>query len=89
LAHLTAAFNKVDEHMLFNADNIITKTIIYIYSMESFVYKELNKASRLQDMSKVPTLGPFSVLLGQIVYGCESRRVRGDTIGKNLALSKK
>jgi len=46
LADLTSFGNEPDEYVLSNSDHIVTKTIIYIYSMESFVYKELNLSSR-------------------------------------------
>lgn len=35
--------------ILSDPENNITKLILYIYSMESFIYQELNKASRMKD----------------------------------------
>ena len=63
LADLTSHGNQPDEYVLSNSDHIVTKTIIYIYSMESFVYKKVNESSRNQDKTKISTLGPFAVLL--------------------------
>ena len=82
LADIDSSGYKIDEHLLCNSDHKVTKTIVYIYSMESFVYRILNSSSRNQDMSKVSTMGPFAVLLTQIVYGCEERRLRSSTVTK-------
>jgi hypothetical protein len=52
-----------DEYMLSDANNDITKAIMYLYSMETFIYTAINRATREQDESKVRTLGPYAVLL--------------------------
>ena len=39
----------------------------FIYQMENFVYKELNRASRFKDTSKIETLGPFAAAMGPII----------------------
>jgi hypothetical protein len=44
--------------------------------METFIYTAINRASRNQDETKVRTLGPYAVLLAQIVYGAEEKRER-------------
>lgn len=44
------------------------KTLVYIYSMESFVFAEMNKASREKDTSKIEFYGPFASALGFIVH---------------------
>ena len=35
--------------ILSNPDHAITEHILYLYSMESFIYSDLNQASRNQD----------------------------------------
>ena len=45
----------------------ITKMILYLYSMETFLYGEINRASRSKDKSKISTLGPYSFILSWIV----------------------
>ena len=45
----------------------ITKLILYLYSMETFLYGEINRASRSKDKSKISTLGPYSFILSWIV----------------------
>ena len=41
----------------------LSKAIIYIYSMQTFLYGTINDASRTQDLSKIDTLGPFAFIL--------------------------
>ena len=41
--------------------------LLYIYQMENFVYSELNRSSRFKDTSKVKTLGPYALALGEII----------------------
>ena len=67
---------QIDEYMLNDANNQVTKAIMYLYSMETFIYTAINRASRNQDETKVRTLGPYAVLLAQIVYGAEEKRER-------------
>lgn len=55
--------------------------------MESFVYRELNKACYMKDLSKVPTLGPFAVLISQIVYSCDQNKKLRKSIGSNSSSS--
>uniref|UniRef100_A0A7S3FTP5 NAD(+)--protein-arginine ADP-ribosyltransferase n=1 Tax=Strombidium rassoulzadegani TaxID=1082188 RepID=A0A7S3FTP5_9SPIT len=38
-----------------------------MYTMESFLYREVNRASRERDVSKVETLGPYAWVLRKIV----------------------
>ncbi len=45
----------------------ITKMILCLYSMETFLYTEINRASRDKDKSKISTLGPYSFVLSWIV----------------------
>ena len=44
--------------------------------METFIYFALNCATRNQDKSKIPTLGPFAIALGRIIWGAENRKER-------------
>ena len=48
--------------------------LLYIYSMETFVYSTLNTATRDHDSSKILTLGPLAAALGWIVAGAEMNR---------------
>ena len=52
----------------------IVCALLWIYSMESFVYKQLNAATRDHDPSYVDTLGPMCQALGTIVEVTEHSR---------------
>ena len=52
----------------------IVCTLLWIYSMESFVYKQLNAATRDHDPAFVNTLGPMCKALYVIVGSAESER---------------
>ena len=54
---------ELTEHMLADANHDVTKAVMYLYSMETFIYTAINRASREQDKSKIETLGPYAVLL--------------------------
>ena len=48
---------------------------MYIYSMESFVYSDLNKACREKDVSKIKYFGAFAAALSFIIQKANSNRV--------------
>jgi hypothetical protein len=50
-----------------NPDHPHVKAILFMYSMESFLYKRINKISRDKDSSSISTLGPFAVALTRII----------------------
>ena len=56
------------QKILSNPDHEFVKTIVYIYTMESFIYSEMNKASRAKDMTKIKFYGPYASALGYIVH---------------------
>ena len=37
---------EIDEYMLNDANNEVTTSIMYLYSMETFIYTAINRASR-------------------------------------------
>lgn len=43
--------------------------MLMIYSLETFLYRELNRASRTKDMDKCRTLGPYACALQCILIG--------------------
>ena len=43
-----------------NPENPIVKSLLYVYTMETWLYPELNKASRNKDESKIMLLGPYA-----------------------------
>lgn len=54
--------------ILSDPNNELVQTILYVYSMQSFVFKELNKASREKDTSKIEFYGAYASALGFIVH---------------------
>ena len=50
-----------------NPNHPHVKAILFMYSMESFLYKRVNKISRDKDSSSISTLGPFAVALTRII----------------------
>ena len=43
------------------------KYLMYIYSMESFIYADLNRVCRIKDKSKIKFYGAFSAALSFII----------------------
>ena len=52
----------------------VTIYILYLYSMESFIYSELNKACREKDTSKIKYYGAYAAALSYIIYFANSNR---------------
>lgn len=51
------------------------KTIIFVYSLESFLFSEINRSSREKDVGAVDTLGPFAVAISNIIENLEAKRL--------------
>ena len=69
LAKEGSAFEKpLSSATLADPSNSFVKSMIYIYSMQSFVFSEMNKASRMKDESKIKFYGAFASALGFIVH---------------------
>ena len=58
----------LDFKSLSNPKNKFVKTMIYIYSMESFLFSEMNRATRNKDLSKIKFYGPFASALSFIIH---------------------
>ena len=56
------------KQILMNPNHPFVKTLIYIYSMQSFVFGEMNKASREKDFTKVRYYGPLAAALGLVIH---------------------
>ena len=50
------------------------KAIIFMYSLDSFLFGRLNQISRDKDPSAVQTLGPFAVALTKIINKVQRNR---------------
>lgn len=56
------------KEILMDPTHSFVKTLIYIYSMQSFVFGEMNKASRDKDYSKIHFYGPLASALALIIH---------------------
>lgn len=61
--------------ILSNPKHPFVKILLYIYSMQSFVYSEMNKASRSKDRSKIKFYGAYASALGFIIH-CGNKQDR-------------
>ena len=48
---------------------------MYIYSMESFVYNELNRVCREKDRQMIKLYGAYAAALSFIIYSANMNRV--------------
>lgn len=60
--------------ILSNPSNKITKHILYLYSMESFLYNRLNRACRDKNKNEIKYFGPFAAALSYIIYFANMKR---------------
>ena len=51
------------------------KHLMYIYSMESFIYAELNRVCREKDQSKIKFYGAFAAALSFIIHSANQNRI--------------
>ena len=63
--------------------NKITRHILYLYSMETFIYADLNRASREKDRSKIKFYGAYAAALSYIMYYANTKRTGGKLEGSN------
>ena len=49
------------------------KFILYLHTMETFIYPNLKKASREKDISKIMTLGPYALVLSFILDSASNK----------------
>ena len=72
--------------ILSNPNHPVTKHLLQIYSMESFIYKELNQASRAKDQAKLKYYGAFAASLSYIIYYANNNRRDKDRISGTTLL---
>ena len=58
----------ITPELLADPSNGFVKMIVYIYSMESFVFSEMNRTSRIKDTSKIKFYGAYASALGFIIH---------------------
>ena len=65
--------------ILYDPDHWVTQTLVYIHSMETFIYKDLKKASLEKDITKVKTLGPYASVMGRIINNSLYKKLENDS----------
>jgi hypothetical protein len=53
--------------ILENTNHPITKFLLHLHSLETFLYKDLKKASIDRNESKIMSLGPYALVLSLIL----------------------
>lgn len=74
LASLGDMDKPLTKNILSNPEHNITKHILYLYSMESFIYGDLNHASREKDQSQIQFYGAYAAALSYIIYFANTNR---------------
>jgi hypothetical protein len=59
--------------ILKNISHKITRFLLYLHTQETFLYKDLKKASREKNKSKIMNLGPFASVLSYILTKAKSK----------------
>ena len=58
----------LDPQILADPKHELVKTLIYIYSMESFVFTEMNRTSRMKVVDNIKYYGAFASALGFAIH---------------------
>ena len=74
LANLGDLDKPLTAKILSDPYNKITRHILNLYSMESFIYADLNRASRAKDKTKLKFYGAYAAALSYIIYFANSKR---------------
>ena len=76
LANLDEDLEKpLTQKVLSDPEHKAVKHIMYIYSMESFIYADLNRVCREKDNSKIKFYGAFAAALSFIIQSANQNRV--------------
>ena len=61
-------------HILSDPSHKVTKHLLYIYSMETFIYADLNRACRDKDTNQLEFYGPYAAALSYIIFAANQNR---------------
>ena len=76
LADLDEDLDKpLTQKILSDPEHKAVRHIIYLYSMESFIYTDLNRVCREKDTSKIKFYGAFAAALSFIIHSANQNRV--------------
>ena len=84
LANLRELDKPLTTSILSNPYHKVTKHILYLYSLESFIYEDLNRASREKDKTKIRYFGAFAAALSYIIYYANKKRRTNKLEGHNI-----
>ena len=59
---------QLTDEELTDPNGVVCKAILFLYSMETFIYRNVNAGTRNQDHSKISSLGPFAFALSWITW---------------------
>jgi hypothetical protein len=62
---------KIDFDQLSNPYSKITKLILSIYSLETQIYKDIEKSEKESNLLNVDNLGPFALCLSEIIQNAQ------------------
>lgn len=62
---------KIDFDQLSNPYSKITKLILSIYSLETQIYKDIEKSEKESNLLNVNNLGPFALCLSEIIQNAQ------------------
>ena len=75
---------KQDDLNIFYPYSKITCLILYIYSMETFVYHDLNRVCREKDTNQIQYFGAYAAALSYIIHAANNNRKEDKLTGKTL-----
>ena len=76
LANLNEDFDKpLTPKVLSDPEHKAVRHIMFIYSMESFIYTDLNRVCREKDKSKIKYYGAYAAALSFIIHSANKNRV--------------
>ena len=76
MCHFGPFDKPVNNYDLLNPNSKLTQNILYLHSMETFIYHLINIASLNKDKTKITSLGPFAVVLQRILGHAETAKSR-------------
>ena len=67
-------FNKQLDIELWNPYHEVTQLLLFIYTLDDWIQKELSSGSGEEDQAKVDSLGPFAWAFAQIIANASMNR---------------
>ena len=86
LANLGDLDKPLTKKILSDLKHPVVKHIIYIYTMECFIYDEINNAIRTKDCSKIKYYGAYAAAFSLIIHYANVSRKDKDKLKKHTVL---